>query len=231
MYNIAVCDNDKSICDELTEFCEDILNEDGIEHSITQFMSADEFEREANSFDLVLLDIEMDDRNGFEMAKEMRRFGNKISIIFVSGHEDYLRHGYSVQPVHFLLKPVKRDALAEAVAADIRLNHSNDDIVLYSGMKTMILPIDKFVYAESYNHSILVHMTESVRFLRMSLTELDRQLEPYTASRCHNSYIVNLRYIAEFNRKGIITVTGEKLPVGRKYYNDLKSDFVKYMNR
>ena len=231
MYNIAVCDNDKSICDELTEFCDDILNEDGIEHSITQFVSADEFERKANSFDLVLLDIEMDDKNGFEMAKELRRSGNRISIICVSGHEDYLRYGYSVQPVHFLLKPVTRDALAEAVTADLRLNHSNDGIVLYSGMKAMRLPIDKFVYAESYNHSILVHTTETVRFFRMSLTELEKQLEPYNVSRCHNSYIVNLKYISEFTRSGIKTVTGDSLPVGRKYYNDLKAAFVRYMNR
>ena len=42
------------------------------------------------------------------------------------------------QPVQFLLKPISKAELSDAIAADIRINHSSDSVVMYSGMKAVI---------------------------------------------------------------------------------------------
>lgn len=46
--------------------------------------------------------------------------GDRVSIIFVTGCEDYLPEGYSVQPIHFLLKPVGRAYYKALQSAFIR---------------------------------------------------------------------------------------------------------------
>ena len=216
MYRIAVCEDEANVREQLCSCCNDILNEDMIEHKIMPFSSAEEFESEADDFDLVMLDIDLGGKSGLDMARDLRRAGSRISIIFVTGHEEYLRYGYSVQPVHFLLKPISKAELSEAIAADIRINHSNDSVVLYSGTKTVILPIEKFIYGESYNHNVLVHTTDGNHFFRTSLIDIERRMDSKAVCRCHNSYIVNMRYIKELTRSGIILTTGQKLPVRKE---------------
>lgn len=231
MYRIAVCEDEEDMRELLCSYCEDILNKENIVHEIRTFSSAEEFECEdADSFDLLILDICLNEKSGMDMAKELRRSGSRISIIFVSAYDEYLKDGYSVQPIHFLLKPVSEEELAAAIAVDIRLNHSVSDIVIRSGAKTVVLSPDRLVYAESLDHKVLVHMRGSEHIIKTSLTELEEQCRNESICRCHNSYIVNMKYISEFTRNGVILQNGVRIPIGRKYYYNVQEKFVKYIN-
>lgn len=53
----------------------------------------------------------MQGENGMQLAKSLRENGNRVGIIFITGSEDYLLEGYSVQPVNYLLKPVSKETL------------------------------------------------------------------------------------------------------------------------
>ena len=127
VYRLAVCEDDEAILTQLHAYCHEILTEDNIEHRIEDFHSARELEQallaEDKPFDLLLLDIRMEGMTGMELARSLRQRGDRVSVIFVSGYDEYLPQGYSVQPIHFLLKPVSREALAEALRTDWKLNH------------------------------------------------------------------------------------------------------------
>ncbi len=142
-YRLAVCEDDLLIREEMCSLCRDILTEEKIEQVVTAFASAEELERvlreEGTPFDLLLLDIQMEGMNGMELARTLRERGDRVSILFVTGCEDYLREGYCVQPIHFLLKPVKREELANALRADWELNHKPKTVVLQAGGKTVSL--------------------------------------------------------------------------------------------
>ena len=56
-----------------------------------------------------------------ELARSIRQRRNHVDIIFVTGDESYALEGYGVQPLHFLLKPVGREALAEALHTALAL--------------------------------------------------------------------------------------------------------------
>lgn len=85
--------------------CREILAEEGIDQEIFAFSSAQELEnvleKEGNRFNCLLLDIRMEGMNGMELAQTLRARNDNVSIIFISGYEDYLREGYYVRPVHF----------------------------------------------------------------------------------------------------------------------------------
>ena len=232
MYRIAICDDDKNMREMLRSYCSEILARDNIQCRFSEFSSAEDFDAEAkkDDFDLLLLDIEMEGKNGMTLAKELRKNGSRISIIFISGHDSYLKEGYSVQPIQYLFKPVKKEELENAIAADRRLNYETETVALDTGQKTVVVPVKKIRYAESYDHKILVHTDGADMVLNRSLSELERQLNVYDMCRCHNSYLVNLRYISEFDRRGITLNDGIKIPVGRKFYNGVRSAFIRYIN-
>lgn len=235
MYRLAVCEDDDAIRGELDALCREILEEAGISYTVNLFPSAEELEKalssQADPFDLLLLDIQMQGMTGMELAKALRLRGDRVSIIFITGCEDYLREGYSVQPVHFLLKPVSRQALAGALRTDWELNHKPKNIVLRIAGKTVSLPLSDIRYIESFNHSVVVHQADKTPSYPLSLTEVERLLPSGQFSRCHNSYLVNMEYVDEFVRRELFLRGGERLPMGRTYYKAFQSAFVRYMNR
>ena len=234
-YRLAICEDDNAIRKELSALCRDILMEDGIGHEITEFCSADALDcvlkEESAPFDLLILDIQMDGMSGMELAKSLRQRGNRVSILFVTGCEDYLPEGYGVQPVHFLLKPVSRGALAGALRTDWNLNHKPKTVTMRFGGRTVSLVLADIRYIESYNHSIVVHQADGNRTYLLSLSELEKQLASKQFCRCHNSYLVNLDYVEEIGRTKLMLRDGSSIPVGRTYYKLLQSAFVCFLNQ
>lgn len=188
VYRLAVCEDDDQIREELCSLCRAILTEDGIDHEIVAFRSAQELEKvltaESSPFDLLLLDIQMEGMTGMELAKSLRQRGDRVSIIFVTGCGDYLPEGYDVQPIHFLLKPVSREALAGALHTDWNLNHRPKTAVLRIGSKKVSLLLTQIWYMESFNHSIVVHQAQGDRSYLLSLSEIEKQLPPGQFCRC-----------------------------------------------
>ena len=235
IYRLAICEDDDVVRTHLHSLCHAILTEAGVEHSIADFPSAQQLEKllaaESNPFDLLLLDIQMEGMTGMELAQTLRQRGDRVSIIFVTGCEDYLLDGYGVQPIHFLLKPVGREELDAALRTDWQLNHKPKTAVLRIGSKTVSLPLAEIRYIESYNHSIIVHQSEGDRTYILSLSDFEKQMPPNQFCRCHNSYVVNMDYVEEIGRSELSLRGGSRLPIGRAYYKALQSAFIRYMNR
>ena len=137
MINIAVCDDEKSQLEYLSDIIKkwsDIMNKPCV---LSLFESAEEFwfEYGKNRFDIAVLDIQMSGQNGMELAKELRKLNDKISIIFVTGISDYIGEGYNVYAVNYLLKPIDENKLFEALSAASERNNTSDN-------KKIVLEID-----------------------------------------------------------------------------------------
>ena len=129
-YKLAVCEDDEMIRKELCGLCGGILDEEGVCYEITVFSSAAEVEaalyEKGEVYDLLLLDIVMPGMSGMEFAQALRQRRNRTSIIFVTGNEEYLLEGYSVQPVQFLLKPGRRDQDRSGVEPPAEIHGGQD---------------------------------------------------------------------------------------------------------
>lgn len=234
-YRIAICDDDDIIRENLCSLCSDILTNDSVEYRLEPFCSACELEKRLNAegcpFDLLILDIQMDGMTGMELARSLREKGKRVSIIFVTACEDYLSDGYGVQPIHFLLKPVHREALASAIHTDLKLNYIPKTVVVHIGNKLVHLSFSDIRYVESYNHSIVIHQSTGNSTYYFSLSDFEKQLPAGQFARCHNSYLVNLNEVREIGRTELSLQSGETLPVGRAYYKAFQSAFVRYINQ
>lgn len=234
MYRLAICEDEPHLLEQMRALCSEILSQWGIEYAIETFLSADSLEEAisgvSDRFDLLILDIGMQGKSGMQLAHELRGRDDRVSIIFATSSEAHLREGYDVQPIQYLLKPVKKEALVEALKTDIKVNHSPKTIVLRMGLRTVVFPICDICYIESLGHNVVFHLLGEERAFVLSLTEAERLAPTERFCRCHKSYLVNMEHIAEITRTEIVLHNGEKIPVGRKYYADVQAAFVRYMN-
>lgn len=185
-----------------------------------------------DAFDLLILDIQMEGKSGLELAAELRQADNRVSIIFVTGCEEYLKDGYAVQPIQFLLKPVDYPLLYHAVHTAWKLGKGKRHVVLQEGARTILLTTREVRYVESFNHGIRVHQGAASGFYRITLAEAERAIQSTGCfCRCHNSFLVNMDWVSEITRTKVVLADGEQIPIGRRYYELAQKTFIHYMTQ
>ena len=118
MLTIGICDDEITQLNYLKEKIAVWGNMTGIFTSMREFSSAESFWFEwieDKSCDLLLLDVQMKQMDGMELAKKIRTVDKSIPIIFITGFTDYMAQGYEVHAFHYLLKPVTQEKLNEVL--------------------------------------------------------------------------------------------------------------------
>ena len=131
-YKIAICDDS----DADTQYVLDMVNRWAVSSDYTlqinTFHSAESFlfhYSKESDFDILLLDIEMGDMDGVEMAKKIRKDNDTIQIIFITGYSDYILEGYEVAALHYLIKPVKEEKLSAVLNRAVDKLTKNEKIL------------------------------------------------------------------------------------------------------
>lgn len=234
MYRVAICEDDQLSRENLCTMCGEILRELDVSHSVAAFSSGEELEARMASgteFDLLCLDIIMDGKSGMELAQELRLWNDRVSIIFITSSQEFLKDGYKVRPVQYLIKPVDREELKQAIITDLRLNHRPESVSIRTGAGITVLPLDELLYVESRDHLSVAKLQSGEQTFRMRLSDMERLLPGDRFCRCHNSYLVNMQLISKISRNGIELSNGQWLPVGRSYYRAAQEKLIRFFNR
>jgi DNA-binding LytR/AlgR family response regulator len=170
---------------------------------------------EASSPDLVLLDIQMPGLDGFGVIEALT---DPPLVIFVSAYDEYAIRAFEVHALDYLLKPFRRERLAEAVQRAQESLSGGQKMAqrLEPLLKSLasqgrylerlavrdrnsirvlqVVDIDWFGVEEE---QVLVHVGHQAYAIRRTLSELEALLDPSSFFRAHRSAIVNLGRVAE----------------------------------
>lgn len=230
IYRIAVCDDRQTDRDYLAL----LLNEwaAGVGHVVqTQlFPSAEAFlfcYEEDKSWDMLLLDIEMDGMDGVTLAKTIRRDNRTVQLIFVTGYSEYISEGYEVSALHYLVKPIRKEKLFAVLDRAAEQCVKNGRYLTLEQSKEMIrLPLYEIRYLEASQNYVTIHGEKGLKLtVRHTLSELERELDD-RFFRTGRSYIVNLACIRKVTRTDIHLKDGEQLPLPRGMYKALNQAII-----
>ena len=113
-YRVAVCDDSSEDARYVAGMVQAWASSRDAALQVERFPSAEAFlfhYAEDQSYDMLLLDIEMPGMDGVAMARQVRRDNEAVQIVFVTGYSDYIAQGYDVAALHYLMKPVDREKL------------------------------------------------------------------------------------------------------------------------
>lgn len=131
MIHIAVCEDEELQADYLKALLDRWQKLCGNRAQVDIYNSAEQFLFEAEErppYDLLLLDIQMGEMNGMELAREVRGKDKRVKIVFLTGVADYAIEGYGVGAEQYLLKPVKEPeffALLNRLSEDVERRNQN----------------------------------------------------------------------------------------------------------
>ena len=144
MYQIAVCEDEDACAGiPVRDVRRDFVGGRNISYEITPFSSAEALEGAMAAgarFDLLCLDILMGGKSGMDFARQLRQRDEKISVLFITNSQEFLKDGYEVRPIQYLFKPVDREQLARALETDLRLHHQPDTVTVRTGAASRPAP-------------------------------------------------------------------------------------------
>jgi DNA-binding LytR/AlgR family response regulator len=228
LYTIAICEDEITFRNEQEMICRKIFEKLNLGCRISAFDSGSAFWDaflEGKRYDLILLDIVMDETNGVELARKIRKHDGEAAIIFITSNPGFALQGYDVNALHYLLKPLESDVLERLIKADYRQRFQCNFLIFKSGTQTLRLPIRDVVCLETVGRRVAITMQDRTVEYSGKLSDLLEGKEQFV--RCHNAFAINPRNIRELTRMNAITVNGKAIPVSRTYTKDVQKAFLK----
>ena len=194
--------------------------------------------------DLVFLDIQMPEKNGFEVIKALDA-KQAPTVIFVTAYDQYALQAFDASALDYLLKPFNRERLHRAVTRAREIieskNRGNLDerlasliadlktekkylerLVVKSVGRVFFLKIDEIDWIEASGNYLKLHVGRESHLIRETMNSIEAKLNPDKFLRIHRSTVVNIDRIKELHPMfsgdyAVILRNGAELTLSRNY--------------
>lgn len=233
MIKIVICEDVKQQQELLKEFLEKILSDLSCEYELYIFNSGEAlFDNYPENVDIFLLDIQMDEINGMDVAKKIREIDNqRVEIIFTTSLIEYVQDGYEVRAYRYLLKPIEYEVLKKHIKScigEINKNRSNY-IVVNEKNDIYKINISDITYIEIQMKEMMIHTINENYNVKLSLNKIEKELKEYHFFRCHRSFLINLSYVNKVKQYIAILGNKEEIPISRYKFKECKVMLCDYL--
>lgn len=225
---IAICDDEAVAREEISALLETYIEDKKVGISYEVFEDYKTLCEREDEFDIFLVDYLMPGVNGLEFAKGLReRHGSRKFIIFITQYNEIVYDSFTVQTHRFLLKPVDKEKLYEALDSSLLPAAASGHISIRYGGNVTLVSVEDILYIE-VSHKELYICTEKEQILcRRSISSVEDELAGYGFFRVHRSYLVNMRKVRTFNQKTIELNGDEILPISARKYSEFCREYLK----
>lgn len=197
--------------------------------------------------DLVFLDIQMPRLTGIELVEVMTE---KPEIIFTTAYDQYAIRAFELNAVDYLMKPYQKRRFLEAVRKVVDKIHAGkanavearqilakkpepeaplNRFVVRKGNAINLIPVEQVKYIEAQDDYVMIYHAEGKALKQETMKYCEDNLPRKDFVRVHRSYIVNVSQIKKIEPYGkdnhvAVLNTGDKIPVSRSGYQQLKEE-------
>lgn len=205
MIEFAVCDDNIAFADMLAQKINNVLIgiSDNFDYDIHKFHSSDQVLSyvEHHPINILFLDIDMPEKNGFYVAEMLQKRAMDTIIIFVSAYDKFVYESFKFTPFCFLRKEYIEVELKNTLTQVMEKFFENDATILFNTVDgfTNIRAKD-IVYIESIKNYYFIHCKSNAIYkCRGTLTSIETDLNTHNFIRVHKAYIVNLQNVMSVN--------------------------------
>jgi DNA-binding LytR/AlgR family response regulator len=184
-----------------------------------------------HDIDLVILDIEMPEMNGFDFIVSLDFPPN---IIIVSSAEEYALKAFDFNVVDYLLKPITYGRFCKAIDKTVRYfarkestSSGEEEIFIKKGSALVKLKLRDIIYIEALENYVTLNTNDDKFTIHFTMKAIENQLPSGVFIRVHRSFIINKSMIQAIKENSLdLNVGGslKNIPVGKSFRDSLLND-------
>ncbi len=230
--NIALVDDQQNYLDALRDTLVSALSELGLTaQSIACFESGESFlaDMKADKYDIIILDIYMDNLNGIDVARKIREKDENVTIAFCTSSNEFAGESYEVDAKYYLQKPVSKDKVAAMLKRfNLASIERNRIIRLPDGFR---VPLRHIIYTDYINHSVEFHIRgQKPHVLRANQAAVEALLLNHKGfSVINKGCIVNFAQVRSIDASSFVMQNGEAVPIARRRFKETEAAYTAYL--
>ncbi len=185
--------------------------------------------------ELVFMDIQMPGKNGFEVLDAL---DYEPAVIFTTAYDEYAVRSFEYQPVDYLLKPIEKPRLQQALTKAAKFSSQQEQeslrlepdssVFVKDGEQCWMVELKSISHFESCGNYCQVFFNGNKPLIHKSLNQLEQRLPQELFFRANRQHIVNLKMIAsvELAVNGnfeLKLISGAVVEVSRRHSSRFKS--------
>ena len=231
--NIAVCDDEPIMLQKLDSLCHQILD-DTYRLNISAAQTPEALLHSQEIFQIALLDVELLETSGIDLARQLLEQNPACRILFVSGFVHVVSDVYDVPHFCFILKDQLEEKLPKFLShvAQICAEEAGKVLQIKTGKTLQSIPIKEILFLERRGHYTYISLHNgTILEVKEKLAALHDSLGNADFVRCHISYLVNIRYVRRMEDRTLILENGEQIPVSLPHEREVRACFFRYIGK
>ncbi|MCI5587381.1 MAG: LytTR family DNA-binding domain-containing protein [Lachnospiraceae bacterium] len=235
MIKVAICEDSDIDRDMLGEIVGLLMNDRGIDYQVDLYRNGENLVScyKNKPYDLIFLDIMMNEIDGIETGKLIRGMDGSVEIVYCTSSSDFAIAAYEVHAMGYLVKPYEPGRIGAVIDYFIQKHPQEEKnyIEVKSKRKSLIIPYKDIIHLESDNKVVYIYTTtQGAVKVYNKLDTLENELKDERFLRCHQSYLVNMQYVAGLVDSDFIMIDNRMIPIrksGRKLIIKRYEDYLK----
>lgn len=230
MYRIAVCDDEKTLREEVKKL---ILEWDST-LEVELFSSGEELLENYRPCQVIFLDIDMGGINGIEAGKRIRQIDKEVKIVYLTAYRDYVAGAFEVHAFQYMVKPIKREKLfhiLEEIFLYVKKTGEKHILDFHTVKGMVCLPTEEIYYFAYENRRVQMVTGEESYFLADKIGNVLKRMAEFGFSMPHQSFVVNMFHVKNIRNLEIELDNGTLLPLSQKKQKLFKQELTDYLSQ
>ena len=230
---LAICDDNDLDRELLSNLLHKYFAKTSVKYELTQYsrgMNLYYDVTEGFQYDIIFLDLFMEDSFGMSIAQKLREIPYNEKIIFCTSSSDYALESYGVFASGYIVKPYGLAEIKRTLDLFIP-EFETGSYKVKQKCNVIYIPFNEIIYVESSNSKCILHRTENRTYtLYKQLRQIEAEINDERFLRCHQSYLVNMNYISEANDTFVLK-NGEDILIRKKDKKEIHRKFSEYKEK
>lgn len=231
--SVAICDDEARWRKDIITLCEAYSKEHLLKFNYAEFTCGQEvLKNKGCGFDILFLDVEMEDMNGIEVKNKLQFERCNAQIIFITSHKEAIQDAFGRNVFGFVTKPIEKELLYARL--DLVIDYMLDErktIMLNQNGKIRLLYLKDVVYIEADGRYSKIYTVNSsdYNFSDKNIGFWREYLEVNGFEMSMRSILVNMAYVDRIGQNIVRTTTGKDLELSRRMKRKFSEAYREYI--
>ncbi len=238
-YLIACCDDDSEALEQLKEFFAELnlsmRSEDvyEVDYCLMGRELLKRYESDSTPYDMLILDLELGDCHGLELAREIRRYDREVLVMFLTGYPQYMKESFQVRPFSFMEKNVTYREFSQEIKRATR--HMEEDKnhfwLICEKEEEHVLRLNEIMYVDKIKDTNMIRIVtdRGVFEVRKNLSHIRDILLRNCFISTSRSCLVNLKFFYKLEGNVVELRNGMQLVASKRRVETIKKQILEYV--